>query len=68
MRDVMFPLSWVVQARLAEVATIVEENVTGVRVVKSFAAEQRQIDQLARRPAAALGQRSRSTPGPATRR
>jgi ATP-binding cassette subfamily B protein len=48
LRDVMFPLSWVVQGRLAEVATTVEENVTGVRVVKAFAGEQRQIQQLAR--------------------
>ena len=48
LRNVMFPLSWVVQGRLADVATTVEENVTGVRVVKAFAGEQRQIDQLAR--------------------
>ena len=48
LRNVMFPLSWVVQGRLAEVATTVEENVTGVRVVKAFAGEQRQIEQLAR--------------------
>jgi ATP-binding cassette subfamily B protein len=48
LRDIMFPLSWVVQGRLAEVATTVEENVTGVRVVKAFAGEQRQIQQLAR--------------------
>jgi len=47
LRNVMFPLSWVVQGRLAEVATTVEENVTGVRVVKAFAGERRQIDQLA---------------------
>jgi len=48
LRNVMFPLSWVVQGRLAEVATTVEENVTGVRVVKAFAGERSQIDQLAR--------------------
>lgn len=47
LRNLMFPLSWVVQGRLAEVATTVEENVTGVRVVKAFAGERRQIDQLA---------------------
>jgi ATP-binding cassette subfamily B protein len=47
LRNVMFPLSWVVQGRLAEVATTVEENVTGVRVVKAFAGEKRQIDELA---------------------
>ena len=48
LRKVMFPLSWVVQGRLADVATTVEENVTGVRVVKSFAGERGQIEQLAR--------------------
>jgi ATP-binding cassette subfamily B protein len=47
MRGLMFPISWVVQARTADVATIVEENVTGARVVKSFAAERQQIDALA---------------------
>ncbi len=52
MRQDLYPLSWVVQARLAEVATIVDENVTGTRVVKSFAGEGRQIallDRAARR-------------------
>lgn len=48
MRRLLFPVSWVVQARLAEVATIVEENVTGVRIVKSFAAEAREITKLSR--------------------
>jgi ATP-binding cassette, subfamily B, bacterial len=47
MRELMFPISWVVQARAADVATIVEENVTGARVVKSFAAEAQQVDALA---------------------
>ncbi len=47
MRKLMFPISWIVQARLAEVATIVEENITGVRIVKSFAAEVNQIRDLA---------------------
>jgi ATP-binding cassette subfamily B protein len=42
----MFPVSWIIQARLAEVATIVDENVNGVRVVKSFAAEQQQLRAL----------------------
>ncbi|GIU83664.1 MAG: hypothetical protein KatS3mg008_0439 [Acidimicrobiales bacterium] len=48
LRDRMFPLSWIVQGRLAEVATVVDENINGVRVVKSFAAEERQIRALAR--------------------
>ena len=48
LRNLVFPLSWVIAARLADVATIVDENVNGVRVVKSFAAEERQITGLAR--------------------
>ncbi|MHB1988727.1 MAG: ABC transporter ATP-binding protein [Acidimicrobiales bacterium] len=48
MRKSMFPVSWIIQARLADVATIVDENVSGVRVVKSFAAEDQQLKALAR--------------------
>lgn len=48
MRDRVFPLSWVTQARLAELAGRVDENVNGVRVIKSFAAEADQITALAR--------------------
>ncbi|HYF45172.1 MAG TPA: ABC transporter ATP-binding protein, partial [Acidimicrobiales bacterium] len=48
LRNLVFPLSWVIAARQADVATIVDENVNGVRVVKSFAAEERQIGALAR--------------------
>ena len=47
MRQRMFPVSWLIQSRLADVATIVDENVNGVRVVKSFAAEQQQLRALA---------------------
>jgi ATP-binding cassette subfamily B protein len=47
MRKVMFPISWITQVRLAEVATVVDENVNGVRVVKSFAQEEAEIDRLA---------------------
>ena len=46
MRRELFPVSWLVQARLADVATIVDENVQGVRVVKSFTAENEQIKDL----------------------
>ncbi len=46
MRRYMFPVSWLTQARLAEVATVVDENINGVRVVKSFAAEQSQLETL----------------------
>ncbi|MGO9912341.1 MAG: ABC transporter ATP-binding protein [Acidimicrobiales bacterium] len=48
MRKSMFPVSWLIQARLADVATIVDENVNGVRVVKSFAAEDQQLKDLAK--------------------
>ncbi|HEY1704957.1 MAG TPA: ABC transporter ATP-binding protein [Trebonia sp.] len=48
MRKVLFPVSWLIQARLADVAGIVDENINGVRVVKSFAAEQGQLDDLGR--------------------
>ena len=47
MRRVMFPISWITQARLADVATIVDENVNGVRVVKAFAQEQAEVNRLA---------------------
>jgi ATP-binding cassette subfamily B protein len=48
MRRRIQPVSWVIQARLAEVAMHVEENVSGVRIVKSFAAEQSEVTKLAR--------------------
>jgi ATP-binding cassette subfamily B protein len=47
MRRVLFPISWITQARLADVATIVDENVNGVRVVKSFAQEEAEVNRLA---------------------
>ncbi|NUT33690.1 MAG: ABC transporter ATP-binding protein [Hamadaea sp.] len=47
MRKAIFPVSWLIQARLARVATIVDDNTQGVRVVKAFAAEQRQVAELA---------------------
>ncbi|MEO9181601.1 MAG: ABC transporter ATP-binding protein [Acidimicrobiales bacterium] len=47
MRRVMFPISWITQSRLAQVATIVDENVNGVRVVKSFAQEEAEVNRLA---------------------
>jgi ATP-binding cassette subfamily B protein len=46
LRHSVFPLTWVSQARLAELATIVDENINGTRVVKSFAAEEQQVGLL----------------------
>jgi len=48
MRKTMFPVSWMIQSRLAEVATIVDENINGVRVVMSFVAEPRELKTLAK--------------------
>ncbi len=47
-RNIFLPLSWIIQGRSAEVATIVDENINGTRVVKSFAAERAEIAKLAR--------------------
>ena len=48
MRKQIFPVSWLIQQRLADVATIVDENINGVRVVKSFVGEPRELTTLAR--------------------
>jgi ATP-binding cassette subfamily B protein len=48
LRGQVFPLSWIVQGRLAEVATTVDENINGVRVIRSFAAEEGQVNELAK--------------------
>ena len=41
-----FPISWIVQARMADIATTVEENLSGVRVVKAFSGERGQIEAI----------------------
>jgi ATP-binding cassette, subfamily B, bacterial len=46
MRKQIFPVSWLIQQRLADIATIVDENINGVRVVKSFVAEPRELRTL----------------------
>jgi ATP-binding cassette subfamily B protein len=48
LRNQMFPLSWIVQARAAEVTTVVDESIQGARVVKGFAAEEREVTKLAK--------------------
>jgi len=47
MRDKVFPLSWITQGRMADLAMVVDENINGSRIVKSFAAERKQIELLA---------------------
>ena len=47
MRRTMFPASWDAQQQAGEVAGVVDEAVVGVRVVKGFGQEQRELDKLA---------------------
>ncbi len=46
LRKVVYPSSWDAQQRAAEVATVVDEATNGVRVVKAFGQEQRELDKL----------------------
>jgi ATP-binding cassette subfamily B protein len=47
MRERVFPASWDAQQREGEVAQIVDEDVSGVRVVKAFGRESREVRRLA---------------------
>ncbi len=47
LRKTIFPASWDAQQRSAEVAGVVDEAVTGVRVVKGFGQEGRELNDLA---------------------
>ncbi|MFN0027597.1 MAG: ABC transporter ATP-binding protein [Acidimicrobiales bacterium] len=47
LRRTVFPATWDAQQRAAEVAGVVDEAVSGVRIVKGFGAEQRELDRLA---------------------
>jgi ATP-binding cassette subfamily B protein len=42
----MYPVGLSLQQRLAEVSNVVEETVSGIRVVKGFGAERRQVESL----------------------
>ncbi len=46
LRSVVFPATWHAQQRAGEVAGVVDEAVSGVRVVKGFGQEQRELDHL----------------------
>jgi ATP-binding cassette, subfamily B, bacterial len=46
MRTGVFPATWDAQQRAGEVAGVVDEAVTGVRVVKGFGQEARELDRL----------------------
>src|SRR5690349_3041258 len=49
LRTSVFPASWDAQQKAGDVANVVEEDVTGVRVVKGFGQEQRELERLAGR-------------------
>ena len=46
MRQKVFPATWDGQQREGEVAEIVDEDVNGVRVVKAFGQEERELDRM----------------------
>lgn len=48
LRNKVLPLSWVVQERMAEIATVISENVEGAQMVRAFVQESNQIKLLAR--------------------
>jgi ATP-binding cassette, subfamily B, bacterial len=60
MRRRAYPSSWDVQQQQAVVATVVEEAVTGVRVVKGFGQENRELNRLTDAAAKLFGSRLRN--------
>jgi len=60
MRARTFPASWDAQQREGEVAVVVEEAVTGVRVVKGFGQEERELQLLIERAKTLYGSRVRA--------
>jgi ATP-binding cassette subfamily B protein len=60
MRERVFPATWVAQQRAADVAGVVDEAVAGVRVVKAFAAEEREVARLERAARALYGAQLRN--------
>ena len=61
MRTSIFPATWDSQQRAGEVAGVVDEAVTGVRVVKGFGQEQRELNHLADAAAGLYRSRTRLT-------
>jgi ATP-binding cassette subfamily B protein len=58
-RRTIFPASWDASQRAGVVAGIVDESVTGVRVVKGFGQERRELERLSTAAADLLGSRIR---------
>jgi ATP-binding cassette, subfamily B, bacterial len=60
LRRVVYPSSWDAQQRAAELATVVEEATSGVRVVKGFGQERRELDKLSSSAERLFGARMRN--------
>ena len=60
MRKIVYPSSWETQQRAAEVATVVDEAVSGVRVVKGFGQERRELARLTEAAVNLFGSRMRN--------
>ena len=61
MRRRVFPATWDGQQREGDVAQIVDEDVTGVRVVKAFGQERRELNRLVDASQRLYGSRMRAT-------
>jgi ATP-binding cassette subfamily B protein len=59
-RLVLFPATWSAQQRAADLAQHVEETVTGVRVVKGFGQETREVSKLERQARRLFAERMRA--------
>ncbi len=59
-RTTLFPATWAAQQSAADVAEIVEEDVTGVRVVKGFGQEDREVGRLRQSAAKLYADRMRA--------
>ncbi|MGH3631828.1 MAG: ATP-binding cassette domain-containing protein, partial [Sciscionella sp.] len=59
-RKRLFPATWTAQQQAANIAQHVEETVTGVRVVKGFGQENREVDTLDEQAKTLFGQRMRA--------
>ncbi len=60
MRGRVFPASWDAQQREGDVAQIVDEGVNGVRVVKAFGQEEREVDRVIAAAAGLYGSQMRA--------
>jgi ATP-binding cassette subfamily B protein len=59
LRTSVFPASWDAQQKAGDVANVVEEDVTGVRVVKGFGQERRELERLQERSRSMFASRVR---------